>query len=396
MTQNIQFAARMGQMQKSFIREILKLVKEPGMISFAGGLPNPATFPVTAVQAAANKVLSQQGHSVLQYGLTPGYLPLREWIAQRYAQKYGMSVSPDDILITNGSQQGIDLIGKVMLDPGDTVLVEAPSYLGGLHALRMYEPRFATVPLLADGVDTAVLRQQDAKLFYMLPNFQNPTGISYSAARRREVADILRQSGMIFIEDDPYNELRFAGHDLPPIYSHLPERGFLMGSFSKAIAPGLRIGWICAAPPLMDKLIIAKQGADLHANQLAQAVIHQFLIDNDVEAHLQHIRAVYKTQRDAMVDAIRRHFPAEIQHTMPDGGMFLWATLPNSLDAMALFAEARQRSVIFVPGAPSFVDGSGQNTLRLSYSTTPPDQIETGIQRLAAAIAVCLNERVAT
>ena len=382
------FAARMGQMKKSFVRQLLKVAQDPSFITFAGGLPNPVTFPVEQIQIAAEKVLTHHGAKVLQYGVSFGYQPLRQWIADRYRSKYGMDVTAENILITNGSQQALDLIAKVMLDPGDKVIVEAPSYMGGIHSLQLYEPTFAPVPLKEDGIDTAVLAQElpNTKLAYTLPNFQNPTGISYTPERKKEVAALFKESNTHFIEDDPYNELRFSGEDTPPLYSHAPHLGFLMGSFSKIVSPGMRMGWICGPDHLMDKILIAKQASDLHSNQLSQYIIHQFLIDNDIETHLKGIQKLYKSQRDLMVTSIKKHLPSNISHTIPEGGMFLWATLPESMDALKLFDKAVEQKVVFVPGQPFFTDGSGTNSLRISFSMTSAEHIEDGVQRLARAI----------
>lgn len=382
------FAARMGKMKKSFVRELLKVAQDPSFISFAGGLPNPITFPVEQIQIAAEKVLAQSGTKALQYGVSSGYYPLREWIAARYQQKYGMNVTAENILITNGSQQALDLIGKVMLDPGDRVIVEAPSYMGGIHVLRLYEPEFVEVPLNEDGIDTAVFAQKapTAKLAYTLPNFQNPTGISYTSQRRQEVADILHKHQLHFVEDDPYNELRFGNNDATPLYALAPLQGFLMGSFSKVISPGMRMGWICAPDHLFDKILIAKQASDLHSNQLAQYIIFQFLQDNDIETHLKGIRSLYKSQRDLMIAAIKRHFPHDVTHTVPEGGMFLWTTLPDGMDGLQLFDEAVKEKVVFVPGEPFYTNGEGENALRLSFSMTPEEQINEGVKRLSRAI----------
>jgi 2-aminoadipate transaminase len=385
-----QFASRMARIQKSFIREILKVTQNPDVISFAGGLPNPKYFPIEAIKAAADKVLSQRGATALQYAPTLGHYPLRQWIARRYAQQTGMVIEPDEILITNGSQQGLDLIGKILLDEGDVVLLEAPSYIGGIQALSMYEPEFWTVPLCEDGADTAVLAdrasQEKVKLFYALPNFQNPTGISYSAVKRQDTARIMQETNTFFIEDDPYRELRFVGEDLPPIASIYRDSGFLLGSFSKIVSPGMRLGWIVAAPPLMEKLIIAKQGADLHSNYLSQEIIYQFLADNDLDAHISLIKAAYWRQRELMVAMIEETFPPDVQFTLPEGGMFLWLTLPGGLSAMSLFEAAKAQNVVFVPGHPFYVDGGGQNTLRLNFSNTDEAKIEAGMKRLAMAL----------
>ncbi|MCB8926530.1 MAG: PLP-dependent aminotransferase family protein [Ardenticatenaceae bacterium] len=385
-----QFAQRMSRTKKSFIREILKVTQNPNVISFAGGLPNPNYFPIEPLRAAADRVFAEQGKLALQYAPTLGHEPLRAFIAQRYAERTGMAVDPDEILITNGSQQGLDLVAKILLDPGDHVLVESPSYLGGIQAFTMYEPEFVPVPLREDGVDTAVLTQAAAhpqsKLFYALPNFQNPSGITYSRETRQAVSQILANNQIFLIEDDPYRELRFLGEDLPTIASFNRERAFLLGSFSKIVAPGFRMGWICAPAPLMDKLIIAKQGTDLHSNYVSQLIIHRYLQDNDLDAHIATIRAAYKAQREIMVAMIEECFPSEVTFTLPEGGMFLWVTLPPQLSAMDLFETAAQENVVFVPGAPFHVDGTGNNTLRLNFSNTSAEKIEVGMTRLAQAI----------
>ncbi|MCB8980547.1 MAG: PLP-dependent aminotransferase family protein [Ardenticatenaceae bacterium] len=385
-----QFAQRMSRTKKSFIREILKVTQNPNVISFAGGLPNPNYFPIEPLRTAADRVFAEQGKLALQYAPTLGHEPLRAFIAQRYAERTGMAVDPDEILITNGSQQGLDLVAKILLDPGDHVLVESPSYLGGIQAFTMYEPEFVPVPLREDGVDTAVLTQAAAhpqsKLFYALPNFQNPSGITYSRETRQAVSQILADNQIFLIEDDPYRELRFLGEDLPTIASFNRERAFLLGSFSKIVAPGFRMGWICAAAPLMDKLIIAKQGTDLHSNYVSQLIIHRYLQDNDLDAHIATIRAAYKAQREIMVAMIEECFPSEVTFTLPEGGMFLWVTLPPQLSAMDLFETAAQENVVFVPGAPFHVDGTGNNTLRLNFSNTSAEKIEVGMTRLAQAI----------
>ncbi len=385
-----QFAQRMSRTKKSFIREILKVTQNPDVISFAGGLPNPDYFPIEPLRAAADRVFAEQGRQALQYAPTLGYEPLRAFIAQRYADRTGMAVDPDEILITNGSQQALDLVAKILIDPGDHVLLESPSYLGGIQAFTMYEPEFVTVPLREDGVDTAVLAQKAAhpqsKLFYALPNFQNPSGITYSLEKRQAVSQILAHNDIFLIEDDPYRELRFLGDDLPPITRFNRERAFLLGSFSKIVSPGFRMGWICAQPTLMDTLITAKQGTDLHSNYVSQLIIHRFLQDNDLDAHIATIRAAYKAQREIMVAMIEECFPPEVTFTLPEGGMFLWVTLPPQLSAMDLFEAAAKQNVVFVPGAPFHVDGTGGNTFRLNFSNTTADKIEVGMTRLAQAI----------
>jgi 2-aminoadipate transaminase len=384
------FAARMGSVQKSFIREILKVTENPQVISFAGGLPNPKLFPVQEIRQATIKVLDESGDSVLQYSTTEGFLPLRQYLADRYARNKGLVVDPDEILITHGSQQGLDLIGKVFLDKGDGITIERPGYLGAIQAFSMFQPQFHSVPLLDDGVDitalAATLREHRSKLFYGVPNFQNPSGITYSGQNRKSVADILKQHGTIFVEDDPYGELRFIGGNLPSLRTYLGDRAILLGSFSKIIAPGMRLGWICAARETMEKIIVAKQAADLHTSFFTQRVIYQYLADNDIDSHIATIREAYKRQREAMVSAIERHFPDGVQCTKPEGGMFLWVTLPEGISSMELFELASRENVAFVPGAPFYTDGGGGDTLRLNYSCSDEATIEEGIGRLSEAI----------
>ena len=374
---------------KSFIREILKLTQSEDIISFAGGLPNKQFFPVEAMRLAADKVLREDGQAVLQYTTTEGYFPLRQWIADRYAQR-GCHVSPEQVLIVTGSQQALDLIGKVFLDKGDYVALEKPSYLGAIQAFRMFQPKFHEVLLEEDGVDVAELAasmaQHQSKFFYGIPNFQNPTGLTYSLAKRQALAEFLISSGNVMIEDDPYGELRFIGHMLPPVFHYAPHNTVLMGSFSKICAPGLRIGWVVATPEILDKLTIAKQAADLHSSYFAQRVLCQYLQDNDIDQHIQRIRDAYLQQRTAMVMALREYMPPEVRFTEPEGGMFLWLTLPESCPAMALFPRAVQHKVAFVPGEPFSTDEQTSYQIRMSYCTVDSDTIVEGVKRLAAAI----------
>jgi len=384
------FAKRMGTSQKSFIREILKVTEDPNIISFAGGLPNPEFFPVKEIANASLRVLEENGKNVLQYSTTEGYLPLREYIAKRYRKTKELEVDPDEILITNGSQQGIDLIGKIFLDKGDQIVIERPGYLGAIQAFSMYEPLFQAIPLLDDGIDTDLLEKtftlNKIKLFYAVPNFQNPSGITYSMKKRRDTANILKKHNVIFVEDDPYGELRFIGEDLPSMRSYLEDNTILLGSFSKIITPGLRLGWICAKKDIMERIIVAKQASDLHSNYLSQRIIHQYLIDNDIDKHILKIRDAYKKRRDLMVSMIAENFPEEIKYTEPKGGMFLWITLPEGISSLDLFDIAIKENVAFVPGNAFYVDGSGNNTLRLNFSNSDEEKIEEGIKRLANII----------
>jgi len=382
------FARRMYKIPRSFVREILKVTEDPDVISFAGGLPNPLSFPVEEVKKATSKVLDEEGEQVLQYSTTEGYTPLREFIARRYSHQ-GLDVDIDDIMITNGSQQCLDLVGKIFLNPDDGVVMERPTYLAAIQAFGLSEPEFHSVPLLEDGVDTAaldkLLKTEDIKLFYAVTSFQNPTGITYSQKKRKEVADILKDHETILVEDNPYGDIRFMGEDIPPIKSQLPD-SVLFGTFSKIVSPGMRMGWIVAPPEVMDKLITAKQASDLHSNYFTQRVVYQYLQDNDVDGHIQNIRKLYKSQRDQMVKSIKEFLPREVKHTEPEGGMFLWITLPEGMSSLKLFEYAMEEKVAFVPGDAFYTDNPEPNTLRLNFSNCCEEDIVEGMQRLGDAI----------
>ncbi len=390
-------AKRMSNVPKSFIREILKVTQDPQVISFAGGLPNPRYFPNREMAQAAAEVLSRPGDCGLQYATTEGYPPLREYIAQRYREKMGLDVSADEILITNGSQQGLDLVGKVFIDESDVVVVEQPAYLGAIQAFSAYEPQFQAVPLLEDGIDVErlaeVLKMRPAKLFHTVINFQNPSGITYSAEKRRQLAEVIGRYEMLLVEDDPYGQLRFGGTRPPSMRTWLGEKAVLLGSFSKTVAPGLRMGWICAQESVMDKLVIAKQATDLHSNYLAQRILCQYLASHDLDEHVATICAAYKRQKDAMVAAVEAYFPPQVHITRPEGGMFLWATLPEQLSAGDLFERAIKEKVAFVPGLPFFVNGGGQHNMRLNFSNADESRIEEGIRRLGTVMKQSLNDR---
>ena len=386
----INYANRMSTINKSFIREILKVTNNPEIISFAGGLPNARFFPMEAVNAAAQKVLSENGASVLQYSTSEGYLPLREYIANRYQTRFGMNVHPDEILITNGSQQCLDLLAKVFIDKGDVMIMEEPGYLGAIQAFSVFQPTIKTIPLMEDGCDTdkleEILEAHTAKLFYTVTNFQNPSGISYSKEKRQKVAEIMSRYATVLVEDDPYGELRFTGEHLPYIGHERNGRSIFLGSFSKIIAPGMRLGWICAPKDIMDRLVTVKQAADLHSNGLSQRVIYQYLSDNAISDHVAVIQSAYGEQQRAMVEAIEQYFPKCVTITKPEGGMFLWGTLPEGTKSLELFNLAIKRNVAFVPGNPFYVDGREANTFRLNFSNCDKDQIVEGIKRLAEAM----------
>ncbi len=379
------FADRISDVPRSFIREILKLAVDESVISFAGGLPNRDLFPLEEIKTATNKLLEDSGKDVLQYSSSEGFVELREWIADRYRSKH-IHVHPDNILITSGSQQGMDLLGKTLLNDGDNVIIEEPGYLGAIQAFSIYKARFHPIPVNEEGIDLNAFHKTVTdhfiKLFYCVPNFQNPSGISYSEENRQNVAHVLKGKPTIIVEDDPYGELRFLGKEKSSFYQLIPENTVLLGSFSKTVVPSFRIGWIVANSEIMEKLIIAKQASDLHTNYFGQRVIHQYLKDNDIDEHISKIRQAYGRQRDAMVKAIQEYFPSELAYTHPEGGMFLWVTLPLGMSAMEVFKEAVKQKVAFVPGDPFYVNKKDVNTLRLNYSSVDEETIRTGIKRL--------------
>lgn len=379
------FADRISDVPRSFIREILKLAVDESVISFAGGLPNRDLFPLEEIKKATNKLLEESGKDVLQYSSTEGFVELREWVADRYRSKH-IHVHPDNILITSGSQQGMDLLGKTLLNDGDNVIIEEPGYLGAIQAFSIYKASFHPVPVNEEGIALdlfhEIVSNHYVKIFYCVPNFQNPSGISYSEENRKSVAHILKGERTILVEDDPYGELRFLGKEKSSFYQLLPENTVLLGSFSKTVVPSFRIGWIVANNEIMEKLVIAKQASDLHTNYFGQRIIHQYLKDNDIDVHINKIRQAYGKQRDAMVSAIQEYFPAEVRFTHPEGGMFLWATLPAGMSAMEVFKEAVSQKVAFVPGDPFYVNRKDVNTLRLNYSSVDEETIWIGIKRL--------------
>lgn len=385
------FADRVADVPRSFIREILKVAFDPSVISFAGGLPNRDLFPVRELKEAAIKAFDTDACDMLQYRSSEGHLGLRRTIAERYVRRYGLDVRPENVLITSGSQQGMDLLGKVLLNEGDEVIIEQPSYLGAIQVLSGYRAVFHPVPVTEEGVDLPALQQilvrHKPKLMYGVPNFQNPAGISYSLENRRRLAAILQETSTIFVEDDPYSELRFAGTPKPPLKQLMPDSTVLLGSFSKIVAPGFRVGWLVAPDRMMEKLVIAKQAADLHSSSVSQYVIHQYLMDNDIDRHIREIVAVYGRLRQAMLDRMQEYFPRNVHTTRPEGGMFLWVSLPEHASATALFDLAIRDRVAFVPGDPFYVRHAGPvNTLRLSFSCVSEEMIDVGIRRLGDCI----------
>lgn len=388
------FAKRMDNVPSSFISEILKLIDDTEIISFAGGLPNKDLFPVEEIRNAANYQLENYGTEILQYSTTEGYLPLREFIAERYNKNKNLNISAENVLITHGSQQALDLIGKVFLNDNDAVAIEEPGYLGAIQCLSIFSKNFVPIKLENDGLNLEELHiayeNFSPKIIYTVPNFQNPTGISYSFEKRNKIVDLLKSYNTFIIEDDPYGELRYEDEEIESFGKLLPEQTILLGSFSKIVAPGFRIGWLIAPDKIMDKFVIAKQAADLHSNYVGQRIIYQYLKDTDLDKHILDIKATYNSQRLTMIESIERYFPKSVEFTKPNGGMFLWVTLPKNISAVNLLNHSIEKKVAFVPGDPFYVKKSDVNTLRLNYSCSDEKTIEEGIKRLA----ICIKELI--
>jgi 2-aminoadipate transaminase len=388
----MQLSRRMSRVQASAIREILKVTERPEVLSFAGGLPAPEAFPAEALSRAHQETLARDAGSALQYGPTEGHSPLRAWIAERMTSR-GLPARKEEVLITTGSQQGIDLVAKSLLDPGDLVAVEAPSYLAALQTFSTYEAQFAVVGSDDDGMRVDELEQlfktTPVKLVYVVPTFQNPRGTTLSLERRTQLARLSREYGVTVLEDDPYAELRYLGSPLPPI-GGLDARAPIihLGSFSKTLAPGLRLGYAVADEKTIRQLTIAKQAADLHTGQLSQMAVARLLHSPyfGYDEHLKMLRGLYGERRDAMLAALERLLPRGSTFTRPDGGLFVWAQLPEEIDAEALLQEAMRERVAFVPGAPFYPRDPRRSTLRLNFSNRPPALIAEGMARLADCI----------
>lgn len=399
------YAQRVQLMKSSAIRDLLKLTEQPEVISFAGGLPAAEIFPVEKVASATQKVLQERGVQALQYGPSEGYRPLLELIAQTSSHD-GLTITPENVFIVSGSQQGLDFVGRLLVNPGDRVLVESPTYMGALQAMAPYGADYITVPSDENGLRTDALEEMLAlkpKLMYVLPNFQNPSGVTLSLERRNQLVELANRYGVPVVEDDPYSQLRFEGEPLPSLLTldsqqrkseGEPYRGNIiqLNTFSKVLTPGLRVAWVVASPELIRKLVQTKQGADLHTASLNQLIVHELLREGFIEQHIPLIRRTYGERRDIMLQAMEEYFPAGIRWTRPQGGMFLWVVLPEGLNATELLREAVKENVAFVPGTPFHAQGGGENTLRLSFSNATPEQIREGIARLGHVFHKALAE----
>lgn len=385
------FSKRATAIKASEIREILKLTQQPEIISFAGGLPAPEVFPVDEMQAVSYKVLGRAGREAMQYSTTEGYPPLRAHIACRM-NRQGIETKPTDILITSGSQQGLDFSGKVFLDPGDFVLCESPSYLGAINAFKAYECEFQEIDTDSEGMVLShlekVLAANDrVKFIYVIPDFQNPSGRTWSLERRQGVLELANRFNKVIVEDNPYGELRFEGEVIPSIKSmDMDGRVVYLGTFSKTFSPGLRIGWVMASPLLLNKYIMVKQGADLQTSSISQMELSCYLDDYNIDTHIEKIKKLYRQRRDLMLKSMEEHFPKTAKYLCPQGGLFVWVELSKGVDTTALLEKAIALKVAYVPGASFFPNGGVFNTMRLNFSNMPEERIVEGIKRLGELI----------
>ncbi len=381
-------ARRAERMNPSVIREILKITEKPGIVSLAGGLPSADTFPIEAMREACTKVLRDAPREALQYAASEGFAPLREWVAAHLNQHQRMSVTADQVLITTGSQQGLDLAAKVLIDTDARVLVETPTYLGALQAFTPYEPNIVAVDSDHEGPlpDALAAAAAGARFAYLLPNFQNPTGHVYTEARRAGVVAAAQAKGLPLLEDNPYGDLWYDAPPPPSLASRWPEGVLYLGSFSMVLAPGLRLGYIVAPPALYPKRLQAKQAADLHTPIFNQRVVHEVIRNGLLDTHVPTIRARYKLHRDAMQASLAKHLSGVAQWVTPAGGMFFWLELPAHIDAVVLLPKAIEAGMAYVPGAAFYASAPRKNTLRLSFVTSPLEKIEAGVAALARVL----------
>lgn len=393
----VNFSDRMDGMKVSDIRELLKLTTRPEIISFAGGLPAPELFPVEDIKAATDAVMDEQGRAALQYGPTEGYLPLREKIVERMAVKNAIRTSPDNIILTAGSQQGLDYVAKLFINPGDVIIMESPSYLGAINAFNAYQPRFVEIPtdengMIMEELDKVLATTENVKFIYVIPDFQNPSGRTWPLERRRRFMEIIKKYGIPTIEDNPYGELRFKGEYQPALKS-MDTEGLIiyMGTFSKIMAPGYRIGWTCANDEIIEKLNLIAQAAALQTSTIAPMIIARYMDMFDLDAHVAKIRETYKHRCELMIGTMRETFPSEARFTDPDGGLFTWVELPEYVNTRELAAIALENNVAFVPGSGFFPNGGNNCCMRLNYSCMPDERIVEGVHRLAEVIKAALK-----
>lgn len=389
----MKFSTLASGLKASEIREILKLTTQPEIISFAGGLPAPEFFPIEELKKVDAEILEKEGMQAVQYGTTEGYLPLREKIAEHMKTAFGVDCSAEELLITSGSQQGLSLLSQIFLDPDDVVLVESPTYLGAINAFTLQHPRFIEVPTDEQGIIPEALEKilqehgKAVRLMYVIPEFQNPTGITWTEERRKAFMNVVGAYDFPIIEDDPYGELRYDGEKMKALKS-LDTKGQLifLGSFSKIFMPGLRLAWMAASPEILDKAVKLKQAVDLQSSSFAQRQAYYYMKRYDINEHVRNLVQVYGKRRTLMCETMKQYFPQGITFTYPEGGLFTWVTLPEGMDATALMPKVLAEKVAYVPGGPFYPHGGHRNHFRLNYSNMPEDRIVEGVKRLAAVL----------
>jgi hypothetical protein len=389
----MKFSTLASGLKASEIREILKLTTQPEIISFAGGLPAPEFFPIEELKKVDAEILEKEGMQAVQYGTTEGYLPLREKIAEHMKTAFGVDCSAEELMITSGSQQGLSLLSQIFLDPDEVVLVESPTYLGAINAFTLQHPRFIEVPTDEQGIIPEALEKilqehgKAVRLMYVIPEFQNPTGITWTEERRKAFMKVVGAYDFPVIEDDPYGELRYDGEKMKALKS-LDTKGQLifLGSFSKIFMPGLRLAWMAASPEILDKAVKLKQAVDLQSSSFAQRQAYYYMKRYDINEHVRNLVQVYGKRRTLMCETMKQYFPQGVTFTYPEGGLFTWVTLPEGMDATALMPKVLAEKVAYVPGGPFYPHGGHRNHFRLNYSNMPEDRIVEGVKRLAAVL----------
>ncbi|WP_297133289.1 aminotransferase-like domain-containing protein [Terrisporobacter sp.] len=394
----VKYAKRMDLFKTSELGDILKLIEKPEIISFAGGLPASELFPVEEMKNISVKVLDECGEEALQYSSSQGYLPLRKHIAERMNKKNQTNVSHEDILITSGSQQALDFAGNVFLDEGDVVLCESPSYLGALNAFKGYQPKIVEIEtdkegMLPEALEKALKENDNVKFIYVIPDFQNPTGITWSLERRKKFMEVVNEYEIPVLEDNPYGELRYEGEYLPSLKA-LDTKGLViyLGTFSKIFCPGYRMGWTCASKDILSKFITSKENSDLQTSTISQRDISKFIDEYDLDAHIENIKATYKKRRDVMIKCMKEEFPKGVSFTNPHGGLFTWVELPEQLNAQELMKKCVENNVAYVPGGFFFPNGNKENYFRLNYSSCKEERIAEGIKRLGQVLKEAIRE----
>ncbi len=388
-----EFASRMNEVKASTIREVLKLTERPEVISFGGGMPAAEFFPIEEMKEVTMKVLDEDGQKALQYGPTDGYLPLRKKVVERLNKIGIRGITAEDILLTGGSQQGLDFCGKVFVDPGDAVICEKPSYLGAINAFKAYQCKFIDIPMddhgmIMEELETALKSNPKVKYIYVIPDFQNPTGKTWSAERRKELVEMANKYKTVIIEDNPYYELRYSGQPQPAIKSFdTQDRVVFLGTFSKTLAPGLRLGWVCAGKEILGKFNLIKQGADLQVNSLTQRQVNKYMEMYDLDGRIKELIEVYRKRREVMVEQMKEHFPKEVKIDIPEGGLFVWVEFPKNISTIELMKKVLEKNVAFIPGDSFYPNGGGENTARFSFSAIPEEKIIEGIARMGQALS---------